>query len=153
MLAAVEAARAAKAAKEAEETKAEREARRIPATGKEAGTTNGKVAARVDSAVDGISDMRALRTLMVAALRATRSPLIPLHALIRLMFILSIRLLLLLNLLAITVQYLPVLRMILHAGTVKIKAMNIRLRKNNLNTVLATATIMLPVTAIIVTAR
>ena len=43
--------------------------------------------------------------------------------------------------------------MILHAVTVKIKAMNIRLRKNNLNTVPATATIVLPVTAIIVTAR
>ena len=119
VLAAAEAVKAVKAAKEAEETKAEKEARRLPTTGKEDGTINGKVAARVDSAVDGISDMRALRTLMVAALRATLSPLIPLHALIQYPSNFTIILLLLLNLLAIIVVHLPVARLILHGMTLK----------------------------------
>ena len=91
----------------------------MPTTGKEHGTINGKVAARVDSAVDGISDMRALRTLMVAALRATLPPLIPLHALIQYPLNFMIVLLLLLNLLAIIVVHLPVARLILHGMTLK----------------------------------
>ena len=111
--------KAVKAERAAKATKAVKAARRRPTTGKEDGTINGKVAARVDSAVDGISDMRALRTLMVAALRATLSPLIPLHARIQYPSKFTIILLLLLNLIAIIVVHLPVARLILHGMTLK----------------------------------
>ena len=153
VLAAAGAVKAARAAKEEATIKGAKAARGRTTTGKEAGAINGKAAARTDSVADGTSDVRTSQALMPTTLRATQPPLIPLHALIHLMFIFPILLLLLLNSLAITVQYLPVVRMILHAMTVKIKAMNISLRKNNLNIVPATAIIILPVTAIIVTAR
>ena len=150
VLAAAEAERAAKAA---EATKAERAARRRPPTGKGAEAITGStLVVRFGSVAVGSSDMGTPLILMATTLRATLPPLIPLHALIHLLFMLLIRLLLLLNLLAITVLYLHAPCLILHAVTMKFRAMHIHPMKNILNTVPATATILLPVTTIIVTA-
>ena len=152
MLAAAGAVKAAARAAKVEATKVEKAAGRTTTIGKEAGATNGKEAARTDSVADGTSDVRTLLVLMPTTMWATQPPLIPLHVLIHLLFMLLFRLLLLLNLLAITVMYLHVLCLILHAGTMKLRAMHIHLMKNNLNTVPATAIILLPMTTIIVMA-
>ena len=150
VLAAVEAVKAAKAAKA---IKAEKAARRRPTTGKEDGATNGKVAVRMGSAVDGISDTRALQTLMLTALRATLPPLISLHALIQYLLILLIILLLLLNPLAITVEYLPVVRMILHCMTLNCVTTILSVSTNGLGDLSAVTINIVSVTAITVRAN
>ena len=105
----------------------------------------------MDSAVDGTSDTRIFRALVVTALRATTSPLIPLHVLIRhLLIILFILLLRLLNSLAITVKYLPVVPAFLHVMSMILSTTILSVLMKGLGDFLATTINYVPETAITV---
>ena len=95
--------------------------------------------------------MRTLRILVTTTPWATLSPLIPLHALIRILLMFMIIRLLLFNLLAIIIDYPPVARLMLHVVTLRLETVILGVWMKGLGNLPVKTTNIVPVTAITVT--